>query len=49
MFKGIFGAGSRRPTSKSDVVMAVAAALIGVWKATDVVKDYRHENEENEK
>jgi hypothetical protein len=35
-------------TTKADCVMAVAAAVIGVWKATDTVKKYRSEQERSE-
>lgn len=48
MFKGLFG---QRPTTKSDVIMALAGALIGVWKAADTIKEYKavqaDENKEN--
>lgn len=43
MFGNIF---KKSPTSKFDVVMAGAAAIIAVWKAFDTVKDYKADNEE---
>jgi hypothetical protein len=46
MFKKLF---SKQPTSKFDVVMALAAAIIAGWKAVDTVKDYKSDHEENEK
>ena len=50
MFKGLFG---KRSTTKSDVVLSVAGAVIAVWKAFDTYKEYQAEkveiNEENEK
>lgn len=48
MFKKLF---TKQPTGKSDVVMAVAAALIAGWKAVDTFRDYKseQENKENEK
>lgn len=45
MIKKLFGRGT---TGKSDVVMAVAAAIIGVWKAADTYKDYKQEQENKE-
>jgi uncharacterized membrane protein YuzA (DUF378 family) len=45
MIKRLFG---KSGTSKADVVMAVAAGIIGVWKAVDTVKDYKNEQEEKE-
>lgn len=39
MLKSLFSS----KTTKADCVMAVAAAVIGVWKATDTVKKYRSE------
>jgi hypothetical protein len=41
MFKSLFSS----KTTKADCVMAVAAAVIGVWKATDTVKKYRSEQD----
>lgn len=35
-------------TTKPDVIMAFAAALIGAWKAYDTLKDYKSEQEEKE-
>lgn len=43
MLKKLF---SKGPTSKFDVVMAGAAAIIAVWKAVDTVKDYKSDQEE---
>lgn len=43
MFKKLFGKSS---TTKFDVVMAGAAAIIAVWKAIDTVRDYQTEKEE---
>lgn len=45
MFKGLMG---KRPTSKADVIMAIAGAIIGIWKATDTIKDYKAEKETSE-
>jgi hypothetical protein len=45
MFGGIFGT---RKTTKSDVILAVAGAIIGVWKAVDTVKEFRADQEEEE-
>lgn len=42
MFKGLLG---NRATSKTDVIMAVAGAIIGVWKAVDTIKEYKSEHE----
>ena len=44
MFK-MFG---KRPTSKFDVVMAIAGAVVAAWKAVDTVKDFKHEQDEKE-
>ena len=41
MLKSLFSS----KTTKADCVMAVAAAVIGVWKATDTVKKYRSEQD----
>jgi hypothetical protein len=46
MFKGIFGKSS---TTKFDVIFAVAGALVGVWKAVDTIKDYKADQEEENK
>lgn len=43
--KKLFGS---RKTSKFDVVMTVAAAIVAVWKAVDTVKDFNHEHQEEE-
>lgn len=34
---------NKTTTSKTDVVMAFAGALVGVWKAFDTLKDYKSE------
>jgi hypothetical protein len=44
MFKSLMN----RKTTKADVIMAIAAALVGVWKASDTIKDYKSQNEENQ-
>lgn len=46
MIKNLFKKG---PKSKFDVAMACAAALVGVWKAIDTIRDYKSENQENKK
>lgn len=43
---GMFG--GKRATTKADVIMACAGALIGVWKAHDTFKQYKSEQEEKE-
>lgn len=45
MFGGIFG---KRSTTKADVIMAIAGAIIGVWKAHDTIKDYKEDQSEKE-
>lgn len=45
MLKGLFG---KSKTSKADVVMAAAAALIGCWKAVDTYRDYKVDQEAKE-
>lgn len=45
MFKSLF---SHKKT-KADVIFAVAAAVAGVWKAFDTVKEYKAEQESSEK
>jgi len=42
MFRSMF---TKRPTTKVDVLMAVAAAVAAVWKASDTLKDYKAEQE----
>jgi hypothetical protein len=42
MFKGLFGS---RPTTKSDVVLAAGAAVMAVWKAADVLNQYKKEHD----
>jgi hypothetical protein len=42
MFKGLLG---KRTTTKADVIMAIAAALVGVWKASDTIKQYKADQE----
>lgn len=51
MFKTLFG---KRPTTKSDVILAAGAAVMAVWKAFDVFNEYKSEQanieiEENKK
>lgn len=46
MFKGMFG--GKKVTTKSDVILALAGALIAVWKATDTVKEFKKDHEEKE-
>lgn len=45
MIKNLFKKGT---TSKTDVAMAVAGALVGVWKAFDTYRDYKSDQEEQE-
>lgn len=45
MFGNLFG---KRATTKSDVVMSIAMAVIGVWKAYDTSKQYKIEQEVKE-
>lgn len=45
MFKGLFGT---RKTTKSDLILAIAGAVIGVWKAADTIKEYKADHEEIE-
>lgn len=40
MFKGLFG---KRPTTKSDVILAIAGAVIGLWKAVDTYSEFKNE------
>jgi len=35
-------------TTKADVIMAAAGALIAMWKVTDTYKDYKAEQEAKE-
>lgn len=35
-------------TSKADVIMTIAAAIIGVWKAVDTYNDYQSEKANKE-
>lgn len=37
---------NKGPTTKVDVAMACAAALVGVWKAFDTCRDYKQDHEE---
>jgi len=41
MFGGLFG---KKSTTKADVAMALVAAVFGIWKAFDTVKEYKEEN-----
>lgn len=43
MFGKLF---TKRPTSKFDVVMAVSAGIVAVWKAVDTIKDYKSDHQE---
>lgn len=45
MFSGLFG---KRPTTKSDVILAIAGAVIGLWKAVDTYNEYKIEQEKKE-
>lgn len=45
MFKGLFG---KRSTTKSDVILAIAGAVIGVWKASDTYREYKKDQENKE-
>ncbi len=45
MFKGLLG---KRATTKSDVILAFAGALIGIWKAADTYKEFKSEQEQKE-
>lgn len=42
----MFGLFGNKSTSKADVVMAVGAAFMALWKAYDTTKDYREEHAE---
>lgn len=44
MLKSLFSS----KTTKADVTFAVAAAVVGVWKAFDKVKDYKAEQRSEE-
>lgn len=47
MLKSLF---SKSPTSKPDVIFALAGALVGIYKAVDTVKQYKIDHsEEGEK
>ena len=37
---------AKGPTTKTDIIMACAGALVGVWKAFDTIRDYKSEQEE---
>lgn len=45
MFKMFFG---KQSTTKADVIMALATAVIGVWKAVDTYRDYQADQLEKE-
>lgn len=45
MFKRFMG---KSTTTRADVVMAFAGALIGVWKAADTYKEYKLDQEREE-
>lgn len=46
MFKGLLG---KRTTTKSDVILALAGAIIGVWKAVDTVKEFKADQADTDK
>jgi len=46
MLKGIFG--GKRVTTKSDVILAIAGAIIGVWKAADTIQEFKKDQAEKE-
>ena len=46
MFKGMFG--GKKTTTKSDVILALAGALIAVWKAHDTVREFKKDEAEKE-
>jgi len=39
MFGGLFS----KKTTKADVIMAIAGAIVGVWKASDTIKKFKAE------
>lgn len=43
MFKGLFG--GKRATTKSDVILAFAGALIAVWKASDTYREFKKDEQ----
>jgi hypothetical protein len=45
MFKKMFG---KSATTKFDVAFALGTAFMGIWKAIDVVKEYKEEQEQKE-
>lgn len=45
MIRKLFAKG---PTTKTDVIFAVAGALAAIWKAQDTIKEYRQEAGEKE-
>ena len=45
MFKKLFG---KSTTTKADVIMAGAAAIIAVWKVIETVNDYQLDKERND-
>lgn len=45
MFKSLF---TPRRTTKSDVVLAIGAALAAAWKAVDTYNTFKEENKEIE-
>lgn len=45
LIKSMFG---KRPTTKGDVIVAVGAAIIAVFKAVDVHREYKAEQADNQ-
>lgn len=43
---GLFG---KRKTTKPDVIMAIAGAVVGIWKAHDTITKYKVDHEVEEK
>lgn len=45
MFKSIFG---RRPTTRGDVIIAVVGVVVAAFHATDVIHQFKSEQEEEQ-